>query len=553
MEGFFSHLSLSQITARDRPYSVSFALADLGMAAHAVAAAAHAVREKRRAESKERADELRESILKIFDKYDADGNGNIDQYELGLALADLGLEVPRAALKGIMVKYCKRGANSLDINTFETLVRDLNGHIKQTEAKATKLASLSEPFVAHSILGKNKPLPWQAKVRSIYMHPICVWVVAGFIVGNFVVNIVEKEIDPDINDIKFAATWDQLDVIFNIVFLIELLMNLYGYGGPVCAFWKSPWNVFDFFIVTVGVLLMTPLIPPDSPAGKLKLLRAFRVFRLFKRIKSLNKIIVALIGAIPGVINAFVVMFIFFCIYAILAVELFRDFGRTGEYNTTGSPDDDGFERAVSSETTRGMTNGYEYYGSFMRAMFSLFQVMTGESWSEAIARPLIFGDQTLVVGIFYISFIILTQIVLTNVVVAVLLDKFVTTNDDADDVGSDKNGLENGGGISADAVSSFLDGIPEEDSMHGSPTEYSSTQGSQSRDSSRYSSPLQPAFPVGDATSKRLEAVEASITALQATMQSLHSSIELLLGKLDKAVVAAPVLSVVPTSDNSD
>ena len=60
---------------------------------------------------------------------------------------------------------------------------------------------------------------------------------------------------------------------------------MYGYGGPVRAFWSSPWNVFDFFIVVVGVTLMLGVVPPDSPAGKLKLLRAFRVFRLFKRIK----------------------------------------------------------------------------------------------------------------------------------------------------------------------------------------------------------------------------------------------------------------------------
>ena len=102
----------------------------------------------------------------------------------------------------------------------------------------------------------------------------------------------------------------------------------------------AAWNVFDTFIVTIGIILMTPIVPPGHPLAKLKLLRAFRVFRLFKRVKSLNKIIVALVKAIPGVSNAFVIMIIFFCIYAILAVELFRDFGIDGYYNTTGSQDD---------------------------------------------------------------------------------------------------------------------------------------------------------------------------------------------------------------------
>ena len=56
-------------------------------------------------------------------------------------------------------------------------------------------------------------------------------------------------------------------------------------------------------------------------------------------------------------------------------------------------------------------------------------QVLTGESWSEAIVRPLIFGftrTNAVVVGVFFTSYILLTQVVLQNVVVAVLLDKFV-------------------------------------------------------------------------------------------------------------------------------
>merc|ERR1712137_955023 len=73
-------------------------------------------------------------------------------------------------------------------------------------------------------------------------------------------------------------------------------------------------------------------------------------------------------------------------------------------------------------------------YGDFMRALYTLFQVMTGESWSEAVVRPLLFGlykNNALFVGIFFVSFIILTEIVLINVVVAVLLENFVISDPD--------------------------------------------------------------------------------------------------------------------------
>merc|ERR1712232_1313407 len=99
-----------------------------------------------------------------------------------------------------------------------------------------------------------------------------------------------------------------------------------------------------------------------------------------------------------------------------------------------------GSEIMIDSITGRGYTHGIEYYGTFMRALYTLFQVMTGESWSEAVARPLLFGwsNNATVVGIFFVSFIILTQIVLINVVVAVLLENFVTPDPDEEDAGVD-------------------------------------------------------------------------------------------------------------------
>lgn len=222
-----------------------------------------------------------------------------------------------------------------------------------------------------------------------------------------------------------------MDNFFNSVFLIELIINIWGSGGPFQRFWASGWNRFDFFIVAVGVIFMTGAIPPDNPLSNLKMLRAFRVFRLFKRIESLNKIIVALLSSLPGVFNAFVIMVIFMMIFAILAVEYFaplgQEFGEAGlgVFVTYG---DGGTNHTISADTARGFVHGMEYFGTFLRALFSLFQVMTGESWSEAIARPLMFGlySNAALVSVFFVLFLLLFQVVLINVVIAVLLDKFV-------------------------------------------------------------------------------------------------------------------------------
>jgi hypothetical protein len=295
-------------------------------------------------------------------------------------------------------------------------------------------------------------LPHREEVLRLYNTGWSQAFVAAVIIFNFLAIIVEKEIDP--YEAEYQAhlpVWRGIDDACNIIFVIEILINIYA------NFWKpfvrNPWNYLDTLVVSIGLVSLARV--PLGPARQIKVLRAFRVLRLFKRIKSLNQILTALLLAIPGVVNAFIVMLIFMTIYAILAVDLFRDFGERGEYETiqrygvsdaqygeecgvdaidciSGSKLGGNFENSsmVTAMTTRGFYYGQEYYGTFSRALFTLFQVLTGESWAEAVVRPLVFGrtpNNAIVVGIFFTSYILLTQVVLQNVVVAVLLDKFVT------------------------------------------------------------------------------------------------------------------------------
>jgi len=267
-------------------------------------------------------------------------------------------------------------------------------------------------------------------------------------------------------------------------FLLELWLNMYSCAtGKLSTFWGSGWNKFDFFIVFITVMFKCNL-PLPAALGYLRLLRAFRVFRLFKRVKSLNKIIVSLGKAMPGVSNAFLILTIVMCIYAILGVELFgqlpcgilasdgpnscvglnsyqqanrdrvweqakadNNWDDADRANwkpprhyafTYGNYDDDADEpptRMCSRESAPGYGMirpcriqygfGQEYFGNFFKALYTLFQVLTGESWSEAIARPLLEWSPW-ATAVYFVSFILINGIVLINVVVAVLLEKMV-------------------------------------------------------------------------------------------------------------------------------
>lgn len=303
-------------------------------------------------------------------------------------------------------------------------------------------------------------LPRQELALWLYHTDAVQFFVAGVILFNFFAIVVEKEIDPYSADSglqQYSHVWTTIDDICNVIFLIELILNLYGsWWRP---FLRSGWNYLDTIVVVVGITSLARV--PLGPLAQIKIIRAFRILRLFKRVDSLNQILIALVRSIPGVFNAFLVMLIVMMIFAIVAVDLFRDFGHTGEYTTVqmyGEGDATFGEGAhmvwspelpyvqnttvISSMTPRGFHYGQEYYGTFFRSLYTLFQVLTGESWSEAVVRPLLFGyaSNALVVGIFFTVYILLTQVVLQNVVVAVLLDKFVEEPPKKDDENADED-----------------------------------------------------------------------------------------------------------------
>jgi len=234
----------------------------------------------------------------------------------------------------------------------------------------------------------------QKKVRSLYEVDVTQFSVAFLIFMNFLSEAASAQILPaDGSDGAF--TFLIFEFIFNISFTIELVWNMYG--SWFFPFWDSGWNWFDFIIVMISLLAM--LLPGLPGISVLRLFRAFRVFRLFKRIKSLKKIIEGVLGALPGVSQAFLVLGILMGIWSVIGVEFFKD-------------------------------HQPEFFGNFMKGMLTLFQIMTMDSWSSGIARELIFSFSMPLASVFFISYIFIAGIVMTNVVVAILLDKYLEAID---------------------------------------------------------------------------------------------------------------------------
>jgi hypothetical protein len=339
-----------------------------------MAALVLAIKEKHRKErelEKRQADQRRGSVQAAFRHFAV--NGEIEQDGVYSALRELGLQHSKARVDALIQKLGARDCETtgkLDEAQFELLANRL---FVKSRRESREVSRQALPWCYR--LPTWRGHEWAAQA---YHHPKVQATVAAMIIINFMVTIVEKEIDAFPPDLQHnRSTWVTLDRLFTVIFGAELVLNVWSNGGPYKKFWGSGWNVFDFVVVAVGVVFMTGALAPSNPLSNLKMLRAFRVFRLFKRVKSLNKILVALSRSIPGVVNAFAVMVIFMMIYAILAVEYFSPLGQEfgehpyGTYVTYSN----GQAHNISAVTDRGYIYGNEYFGTFTRALYTLFQV----------------------------------------------------------------------------------------------------------------------------------------------------------------------------------
>lgn len=242
-------------------------------------------------------------------------------------------------------------------------------------------------------------LPYQKAVKEFYLRQSIQILVAIIIFMNFATAAAQAQILPEENstgsDVFMAFEW-----FYVYAFLLELLINMYGHFW--WEFWKSGWNLFDFFIVVISLMA---IYNPELPAlSVLRLFRAFRVVRLFKRVDDMKKIIEGVMNSLPALSYAFIAMGLIIGIWAIMGVDFFGGIE---------SPDSGGIE-----------VEGY-FFGSFLKALLSLGQITTFDSWSSGIARDIIYSEG-FGAALYFITFIFICGIIMMNVLVALLLDNYL-------------------------------------------------------------------------------------------------------------------------------
>lgn len=164
------------------------------------------------------------------------------------------------------------------------------------------------------------------------------------------------------------------------VFVVEILLRLVAWR---LAFFRDPWRLFDLAIVSIA------LLPAAGSLSVLRSLRILRVLRIVGMVPSLRRVVGGLVAALPGMGSIMLLMALVFYVFSVMATKLFSE-------------------------------SFPEWFGSIPASAYSLFQIMTLESWSMGIVRPVMVEFPY--AWAFFVPFIVSTTFTVLNLFIGIIV-----------------------------------------------------------------------------------------------------------------------------------
>jgi voltage-gated sodium channel len=206
------------------------------------------------------------------------------------------------------------------------------------------------------------------------------------VIGLILVNAVTLGLE---TSDSIMATWGGVLTVLDTgllwLFTAELALRIYAFRG---RFFRDPWGIFD--LIVVGIAWM----PATGPLSVLRALRVLRVLRVISIVPSLRHVVEAMLHALPGMGSIVLLMGLIFYVFAVMATKLFGGIAP-------------------------------ERFGTLGESLFTLFQMMTLESWAEANVRPILQVQP--LAWLFFVPFILIATFVVLNLFIGVIVDSIQT------------------------------------------------------------------------------------------------------------------------------
>lgn len=184
---------------------------------------------------------------------------------------------------------------------------------------------------------------------------------------------------------RYGTLLEALDLLVLAIFILEIALKMAAHGRQPWNYFRDGWNVFDFTIVALCCLPLNAQF-----AAALRLARALRLLRLVTALPRLQLLVGALLRSLGGMGYVGLLLALMFYIYGVAGVHLFRD----------ADP---------------------AHFGSLTAALFSLFQVITLDNWSDTYRAAR--SGAPLAAPVYFVSFILLGTMIMLNLFIGIIMN----------------------------------------------------------------------------------------------------------------------------------
>nr|XP_034986572.1 voltage-dependent T-type calcium channel subunit alpha-1H [Zootoca vivipara] len=262
-----------------------------------------------------------------------------------------------------------------------------------------------------------------------YIHMLCTShyldLFITFIIG---VNVITMSMEHFNQPKSLDEALKYCNYVFTIVFVFEAVMKLVAFGFR--RFFKDRWNQLDLAIVLLSIMGITleeiemnAALPINPTIIRImRVLRIARVLKLLKMATGMRALLDTVVQALPQVGNLGLLFMLLFFIYAALGVELF------GKLDCSEDNPCEGLSRHAT-------------FNNFGMAFLTLFRVSTGDNWNGIMKDTLrechrddkhCLSYLPIISPVYFVTFVLIAQFVLVNVVVAVLMKHLEESNKEA-------------------------------------------------------------------------------------------------------------------------
>jgi len=176
-----------------------------------------------------------------------------------------------------------------------------------------------------------------------------------------------------------------LDGALLALFTVGVAIRIIAYGRRPWAFFKEPWNLFDFLTVAIFYL---PFV--GSEVAILRLARVLRTLRLVKAVPGLRLLVVALVHSLPSIGYIGLLLLVQLYLFAVGGSFLF------------GASDPERFRNVAV-------------------AMQTLVQVVTFDDWAQIMRAQ----ENQLVSTAYFVACILSGTMIILNLFIGVVMEGF--------------------------------------------------------------------------------------------------------------------------------